>query len=86
MRALDRAVVAATASFWVEKVRDRRRGGNDGQGDGKIKGVGLNRGTRAPSLALVARAQFFQRWPELFDDLAASACSPETILTEATER
>lgn len=96
--ALDRAVAAAAApSYWGGLVRDRRRGGSNrssGQSDDRIGGIYSNRGRCASTLALVARAQFFQRWPKLFNGLADSAggfsgrgvSSPEEIMMDGTKR
>eukprot|EP00903_Cladosiphon_okamuranus_P013005 g12134.t2 len=97
MYALDRGVAAASASVLAGIVEDRWKGASSGCSDhdgGKIKRVPLHRGMSAPSLALVARAQFSQRWPKLFADLAGSAVgfnrkgvsSPEEFFMDATKR
>eukprot|EP00752_Nemacystus_decipiens_P007659 g6847.t1 len=70
------AAAAATSSPWVGRGRDRRKRGagcGGGHGEGEVEGTPSNRGREAPSLALVARAQFCRRWPELFDDLAGGS-------------
>lgn len=97
--ALDKAVAVASTRFGGALARDRRRRGSGcssgGHTDGRIGGMPLNCEGNASSLALVARAQFYQRFPKLFDGLAGYAagfrgggasCSPEELFMEVTHR
>lgn len=90
--ALDRAVDAASAEPLLSG-RTRRTGANRSSGGGGgVGGRGLNSGG---ALALVARAQFCQRWPKLSEgdsnSFSGSLCgrdasTPEQILRDATMR